>query len=158
MANITADRAAASFPVFTPLGAGTPGVAYGVQALTVNPTAADIIKLCKVPANAVVYDGFVRMTDMDTNGSPTLDVDIGWAANGVEVADPDGFGNFGVSNGTAVAGYLPEGGTRLPLHGVLGANGVQAFSRETTLQAVVNAVAATFAAGTITLVVFYLVP
>lgn len=162
MATTTATRAAATFPVYKPQGGGTPGRAYGIMALTANPSAADIIQLCRLPAGAVVTGGFLRMTDMDTNGAPTLDIDIGWAANGgtgtFDAVDADGFGNFGVSNGTAVANYLAEGGTLVPLNGVLGVNGVVTFTRETIIQATVNAVAATFAAGTITVVVDYLCP
>jgi hypothetical protein len=162
MATTTGARAAATFPVFTPQGAGTPGVAYGTIAIAANPSAADIIQLCRLPAGAIVYGGFLRMTDMDTNGSPTLDIDIGWAANGgtgtSDAADPDGFGNFGVENGTAVTNYLAEGGSLLQLNGTLATLGVVSFTKETIIQATVNAVAATFAAGQLTVVVDYLTP
>ena len=137
-------------------------VAYGSYDFAANPTAADIIKLCKLPAGAVVLDGFLRMEDIDTNGTETLDIDIGWAANGgtttPDAADPDGFGNFGAGGaGDAVVGYLPEGGTRYPLHGTL-KDGPVAFTKETTVQAVVNVAAATFTAGTLTVVVYFVVP
>ena len=157
MATLTGSRAAADFPVFQPQGTGINGVAYGSYTFSANPTAGDIIQLCRLPAGAVVLGGWLRSGDIDTNGTPTIDVDVGWAANGVEAADPDGLGNFGTLNGTAVANYLPEGGILVPLNGTLIAGPV-AFSAETVIQAVVNTAAATFAAATFTVVVFYTTP
>lgn len=156
MATLTGSRAAADFPVFQPLGNGLLCVAYGSYALTANPTAADILKLCKIPAGSVVLGGWLRGTDIDT-GTGVFDMDIGWAANGAEAADSDGLGNFGALNGTAVTNYLPEGGFLLPLHGVL-ANGPVSFSRETTIQGVFNVAANAGGTGTISVVVFYTTP
>lgn len=156
MATLTGSRAAADFPVFQPIGNGLLCVAYGSYTLTTNPTAADILKLCKVPAGSVVLGGFLRGQDIDT-GTAALDIDIGWAGNGAEAADPDGLGNLGVLNGTAVTNYLPEGGFLIPLHGTLAA-GPASFSRETTIQAVFNAPANAGGTGTLTVVVYYTVP
>lgn len=144
-------RAAANFPAFQNLGAGALSVAYGSHTLTANPTANDVVELCKVPKGAVVLGGWLRGGDMDTGGSPTLDIDVGWAA------DPDGFGNLGVLNGTAVTNYLPEGGFLIPFHNTL-RDGVVTFASETVLQATITAAAATFAAGTLTFCVFFVVP
>lgn len=157
MATLTATRAAADFPVRKHHGAGLLQVAYGSYDLAANPTAADVIKFCKLPAGAVVLGGWLRGEDLDTNGAPTLDIDVGWGANGVEIADPDGFGNFGALNGSAVTNYLPEGGFLVPFNGTL-KDGPVSFSAETTIQAVVNTAAATFAAGTLTVVVHFVVP
>mgnify|MGYP006176373675 CR=1 FL=1 len=157
MATTTGTRAAADFPVFKPSGAGLVCAAYGYHDFAANPTAADILALCKVPAGAVVIDGLVRIEDIDTNATEELDIDVGYAANGAVAADPDAFGNFGVLNGDAVTNYLPEGGTLLPFNGVLG-NGPLAFTAETTITATINVDAATFAAGTITVVAYYVVP
>jgi hypothetical protein len=157
MATITGSRAAADFPVYQPTGNGNLAVAYGSYDMAANPTAADILQICRLPAGAVVLSGFVRMEDLDAHATETLDIDVGWAANGAEVADPDGFGNFGVRTGDAVTDYLPEGGTLLPFHGVL-KDGPVSFTRETIVTVTWTAVAATFAAGTITVVVHYIVP
>jgi hypothetical protein len=157
MATLTATRAASAFPAFKASGAGILCAAYGSYDLTANPSAGDIIQLCKLPPGAVVLGGFMRMEDLDTNVTPTIDIDVGWAANGAEAADSDGFGNFGVLNGGAVTNYLPEGGALVPLHGTL-KDGVVTFTEETTIQATVVAAAATFAAGTVSVVVHYVVP
>jgi hypothetical protein len=157
MPNITGTRAAADFPAFKALGAGVVCAAYGSVDLAVNPTIADIIQLAKLPAGAVVLGGFFRMEDIDTNATETIDIDIGWAANGAVAADPDGFGNFGPRSGDAVTDYLPEGGVLLPLNGTL-KDGFPTFTRETIVTATVVAAAATFAAGTISVVVWYVCP
>lgn len=157
MATLTATRGASTFPVFQAIGAGIVCAAYGSYEFTVNPTIADVVELCRVPPGAVILGGFLRGEDLDTNGAPTFDIDIGYAANGAVAADPDAFGNFGVLNGTAVANYLPEGGYLIPLNGTL-KDGPVALTRETTITATVVAAAATFAAGTITVVVNYVVP
>ncbi len=156
MATTTGARAASTFPAYTGAGGGNLCAAYGYHDFAANPSAADIIELCRLPAGAIVLGGWYRAEDIDTNATETLDIDVGYAANGDVAADPDAFGNFGVQNGDAVTNYLPEGGTLMPLNGVL-ANGPLSLTRETVVQATVNAVAATFAAGTITVVVLYVV-
>jgi len=157
MATLTATRAASTFPVFKTLGAGVVCAAYGSYDFAANPTAADIVQLCKLPPGATVIDGFIRIEDIDTNATEELDIDLGWAGNGAEAADADGFGNFGTLNGDAVTNYLPEGGTVMPINGTL-INGFVSFTKETTVQAVVNTDAATFAAGTISVVIYYVCP
>lgn len=151
MATITADRANTRFPIYKALGAGTLCVAYGSYDFATNPSIGDVVELCKLPAGAVVLGGYLRGEDLDTNASATLDIDIGTSA------DTAAFGNFGVLNGTAVTNYLPEGGFIIPLHGTL-KDGPVTLAGETTIRALVNAAAATFAAGTITLVVHYVCP
>jgi hypothetical protein len=57
-----------------------------------------------------------------------------------------------------VAGVKPEGGYNFPFGGVLTTTGPQAFSAETTVAVTCVATAATFAAGTLSVVVYYVVP
>lgn len=156
MPTFTAAQAAVTFPVYESVGRGLKHTAFGVIPLTSNVAPADILQFCYIPAGATVIGGRFRGTDLDTNATATLDIDIGWAANGVEAADTDGLGNFGVINGSAVTNYLPEGGFALPLAGVL-ATGPVTFTNKTLITGVVNAAAATFAAGTIWVEVDYVV-
>ena len=158
MATFTATRAASTFPVSKPLGAGALACAWGSIEVTANPVAADVYQLCRVPAGAVVVGGYIFGDDLDTNATETLDLDIGWAANGTESADPDGFGNLGVMGTDTVAGIKPESGYNYPFGGVLITTGPQAFTQETIIQATCVATAATFAAGTLGCVVYYLNP
>lgn len=157
MATVTADRAAASFPAFRALGAGILCAAYGTYDFAAEPAAATILEICRVPAGAVVLGGFIRMGDMDSHDSETVDIDVGYAANGDVAADASAFGNFGVQTGDAVVGYLPEGGVLLPLHGSLAAGPIS-FTRETVITVTFVDDPATFGAGEVTVVVYYVCP
>jgi hypothetical protein len=82
--------------VFKPVAAGVLCAAYGQLEVTANPSANDVFELCRIPKGAVVVGGWIRSDDLDTNATETLDLDVGWAANGTDAADPDGFGNLDV--------------------------------------------------------------
>ncbi len=150
MATLTAARAAANFPVTSYGGAGVLQVAYGSYTLAANPTIADVIQFCKVPAGAVVLGGWLRGEDIDT-GTETLDIDIGWTA------DTDGFGNFGVITGDVVTELKPEVSILLPLNGTL-KSGPVTFTAETTIQGTVVAAAAAGGTGVLWLTVYFVVP
>jgi len=158
MVDLASVRAASDFPVFKANGAGIMCAAYGVIEIAANPTATDILSECKVPKGAVVIGGYVYGDDLDTNATETIDFDIGWAANGVDVADPDGFGNFGVQNGDAITNWKPVAGLFLPFQGVLLADGPKTFAEETTITATMNVAAATGGIGTFTIVAHYINP
>lgn len=147
MASLTSTRGAAGFPVSLYAGAGVVQAAWGKYDLTAEPAAADTLTICKLPAGCVVLGGWLRGEDIDT-GSETNDIDVGTAV------DPDAFGNFGILNGAAVTNYLPEGGFLIPLHGTL-KDGPVSITAETDVIVTFTDDAATFAAGTVTVVVFY---
>ena len=150
MATLTATRAVDGFQQ----GGGEFRAAWGTYDLTANPTAADIIQLCRIPSGATVVGGYLSAEDIDAHATEELNIDLGWAANGVDDADSDGFGDFGVVTGDAVAGYSIAG-TIFPLQGKVLTDGPITFGAETVVQAVVNVDAATFAAGRLTAVVYY---
>ena len=158
MATFTATRAASTFPVYQGSGSGMMAAAYGTIEVAANPVAADIYQMCRLPARAVVLGGRIYSDDLDTNGTESLDLDVGWEANGTDAADPDGFGNLGVQGTDTVAGIKPESGYNFALGGVLGTDGPKAFAAETIVSITCVATAATFAAGTLSLVVYYVVP
>lgn len=153
---LTSTRAASTFPVFKPQGAGAVAFAYGTYEIGAAVEDGDIFEMCRVPAGAVVIDGFVRADDIDT-GTETLDMDIGWAANGTESADPDGFGNLGVWSGDAVTDVKPEAQIWYPFNGVL-KDGPQTFTAETVIQLEANAASNAGHTGTVYVGVYYLVP
>ena len=97
--------------------------------------------------------GYFRGEDIDT-GTETLDIDIGWAANGVEAADTDGFGNFGVLTGDVTTDVKPEVSILYPLNNTL-KSGPVSFSAKTKIQGLVNAVAAAGGTGALWVVLFY---
>lgn len=155
MPTLTAPEAAASFPVFESVGRGVLHVATGSITLATNPTAADILEFCFIPAGATIIGGHLRGDDIDT-GTEALDIDIGWAANGVESADTDGLGNFGVITGDAVTELKPEVSIFLPLNGTL-KSGPKTFTNKTKITGVVNAPANAGGTGVLWLTVFYTV-
>lgn len=153
MATVSAARAASSFPV---PGTGILRVAHGTYEHASNLAATTIIEYCRIPKGAVVVGGYWCGDDLDT-GTEELNIDIGWAANGVDAADPDGFGNLDVITGD-VSVHVPVAGIYYPLQGKLFTDGPQTFGAETIIQAVVNVDAATGGTGTTSLVVYYYVP
>jgi len=155
MATITAPRAAANFPVPGLPEQGSLGVAWGYYNVASAPSAADIIEMCKLPAGATVIDGWVIAADLDTNATETLDLDCGWAANGTDSADPDGFGNFGVLTGDAVAEARPVAGIRLGFANIPQDSGFKTFAAETKVIVTVTAAAATLTAGYLKVIVHY---
>jgi hypothetical protein len=162
MTTLTADRAASTFPVYKPSGSGAVGVAWGSIELAANPAAATVIELCRVPAGARVLLAWFTGVDLDT-GTEELDIDFGWAANGAEDADTDGFGNMGVLSGdTFATGNLTmEAGLCYMLNSAPGSKlrtlGSVAFTRETVLTALVNVDAAAGGTGRISAYFLYTV-
>jgi hypothetical protein len=151
---VAALRAAPGFPVQTPGSGSNLGVAWGTYTHATNLAATTIIEYCRVPKGATVIGGYWSATDLDTTGTEEIDIDIGWAANGVDVADPDGFGNLDVLTGDASV-HLPVAGIWVPLQGVLISAGPKFFSAETVLQAVINVDAGTGGTGQSTMVAYY---
>jgi hypothetical protein len=154
---LTSTRAAASFPVAQNHVAGSVMVAYGTYAVAANVEVGDIFEMCKLPKGAVVIGGWLDADDMDTNATETLEMDFGWAANGVDAANADGLGDFGVWEGNAVADIHPEAFNHFILGGLL-KDGPVTFGAETTLQLEAVAVSATFAAGDMSVYVLYINP
>lgn len=155
MTTLTAASAYATAPVpGDPIPGGTLGVAWGYYSLAADPAPADIFQMCRLPAGATVIAGFVQASDIDTDGSPTFDFDVGWEANAAEVADPDGFGNFGVQAGTASV-HLPVAGVWMPFAGVIQSAGFKTFTVETIISVTIVDDAATFAAGPVKVLVWY---
>ena len=145
-------------PAFQSHVAGTLSCFCNSINIAANPTAADTYEFGVVPAGATVVGGWLMAPDLDTNATETLDMDIGWQANGVEAADPDGFGNLGVLVGDALAEYKPVAGIIMPLQGVLLTAGPQTFTNETVIEVVCNVTAATGGTGIVTVRVDYLSP
>lgn len=154
MATVSATRADSGYPV---PGSGVLRVAHGTYEHASNLAGATIIEYCRIPAGAVVVGGWWGGDDLDTNGTEELNITLGWAANGVEAVDADGFGDLGVMTGD-VSVHLGAAGLWFPLQGKLLTDGPQTFSAETIIQATVVTDAATGGTGTSTMVVYYYVP
>ena len=151
----TTTRALNGFPVAGNGVYGNLKTAYGQFTVVAAPKDGDIFEMCRIPANATVVGGTFYAYDLDA-GSEAIDMDIGWAANGAESADPDGFLNAGTLTGDAITGYKPETGTIMPFGGVLLSSGFHKFTRETLVQIEVNTAANSFSTGVIGVIVHYL--
>jgi hypothetical protein len=146
----------------SPTVAGTVMCAYGSYTIAAAVEDGDIFEMCWVPAGTVLLGGFFYGADIDT-GTETLDMDLGWAANGgsgtYDAADPDGLGNLGVLTGDAFAtGNLsPVAGLIYPFSGIFATGILPYFTRKTLLQIEANAASAAGHTGTVSLVAFYTV-
>lgn len=163
MATFTSSRAGATFPAVKLPFSGVVHAAYGTIEVTANPVAADVYELCRLPAGARIVGGTYYADDLDTNATETLEMNLGWAANGgsgtFDSLDADGLGDFGVQNGDAFAtgNVSPTVGCVYPISGVLADGDLPYFTKETVIQATCVATAATFTAGAISCVIFYVV-
>jgi hypothetical protein len=117
----------------------------------------------------MVIGGWMWAGDLDS-GTETIDIDIGWAANGgtnetytdpvsgvtytnaAASASATGFVNSGVLTGDAITDLIASGANYRPFPMP---DGPLYFSRETVVQAEVNAAAATPAAGKMYVVILY---
>ena len=157
MATLTADKAKTSIPRPAIGDAGNVKSVISTYTLAANPTAGDDLEMLWLPANARVIGGMLYADDVDTNATATIEMDVGWYANGVDTADPDGFLDSGALNGTAVTNYNTTGGTIIPLQETLILNGGKKFTVPTKIGITFVDAAATFAAGEITLRVDYII-
>lgn len=158
MATVTAARAASTFPVYKGGGAGNLCVAYGTYEIASALSAADIIEFCRLPKGAVVVGGWLMGDDIDT-GTETLEIDVGYAANGVDSADPDAFLNSGVITGDvfATGNVSHVAGIMYPLNGVL-KDGPLTLGAETVVIGTITAAANAGGTGTVSVIVHYVVP
>ncbi len=155
MATLTGTRGAVTAQVpGKPIPAGACGVAWGTYTLAANPTQNDIIEFCWLPAGATVIGGFLQGADIDT-GTEAFDIDIGWAANGTDLVDTDGFGNFGVTTGAAITGFKPVAGIYLPFLNIIQDSGFKTFAAQTKIIGTINAAANAGGTGLLKVVVFF---
>lgn len=116
-------------------------VMHNQISLAANVAVNDIVEAVRIPKNSVVTDVMVIATDMDTGATPTLAFSVGYGG------DDD---------------YFIVGTTIGQTGGVARANAVTAkplnFTEEDTIDLKWTAAAATFAAGTVDLLVFYYNP
>jgi hypothetical protein len=152
---VAAARASANLPVASGGSAGSLKVAWGTYNIAAAPADGDIIQMCRTPAGATILDVVVYGEDIDT-GTEALDFDAGYAANGVDAADPDAWGNFGVITGDAVGSS--EAGVRLWGGGVLKTAGPKTLTVETLHQIEFNVAANAGGTGRLTMYVLYTSP
>lgn len=126
-----------------PLSHGLAGelkAAYASITCTAAPSTSDTINFFYLPAGARVVLAILEASDMDTNGSPTLTLNVG------DAGDPDRL---------FAASTVGQAGTLSTAIAVTGS--AYQYTSKTLITGVANANSATGAAGTIDLSVFYIV-
>lgn len=143
---------------------------FGKYTYTSAPSTNDLINLCKLPKNCLTLWGFVATDDIDT-GTETLDIDIGFTANGgssatltisdgttytntASSADAAGFVNGGVFTGDAITDLKAAGTNWRPF---MHETGPKFFSEETVVQAKIIAAANAGGTGTVYVCIFGIV-
>lgn len=116
-------------------------VADGVVALAGNPTAADVVRVMRIPAGTKVNAILLGNADLDSNGSPTIVFSMGYTP-----VNPND-GPAAVANYFAAAG---DAALQSPGLGKLYANFVPiTFQYDVYLTMTIGTASATFAAGSI---------
>lgn len=143
---------------------------FGKYTYSSAPSANDLANMFKLPKNCLTLWGFVATDDIDT-GTETLDIDIGFTANGggsatvttsdgttwtnaASSADAVGFVNGGVFTGDAITDIAPAGTNWRPF---MHATGPKFFSEETVVQAKITAAANAGGTGTVYVCIFGIV-
>lgn len=147
---LTGTRASRTFPIAAAMGAGVLQVAWGKYAVSVTIEVGDIWELCRLPACTVIGGAFYA-GDLDT-GTETVEIDLGYAANGVDSADSDAFVNSGVLTGDVITDLIPAGLNFRPFQM---SAGPIVLNAPTIVQAQAIAVMATPAVATIYAYVLY---
>lgn len=113
---------------------------YAEVACTAAPSTSDTLNFFDLPAGARVLLAVLESTDMDTNGSPTLTINVGDSGDPDRIFAASTVGQAGtLSTAIAVTGFGNQ------------------YTSKTRITGVANANAATGAAGTLYLTVFYVV-
>lgn len=109
--------------------------------VSTNPTGGDVVQMVKLPKGAIVLDVMAVASDMDTNGTPTLTFSVGYGDS---------------------TSYFISVSTIAQTGGVVRSSAVTArpltLTGEDTIDILWGTTAATFAAGTIDLMVHYVNP
>jgi hypothetical protein len=115
-------------------------VARASVAVDTSLAANDLLRFFYLPPGARVIDVALRTTDLDSNGSPTIKLDVGDAGDTDRLIAASSIGQTGGSERS----LAPTGW------------GYQ-YAARTLISATVNTAAATKAAGTVELMVVYVV-
>jgi len=120
----------------TPQAAGQCLVAYASVAVTDQLASADLIRFFYLPKNAKIVHAVLRATDLDTDGTPAITIDVGWSGSAAGLFSNSTVGQAGTTDTNCIG------------------NG-SSFTDETLIYGTVDTVADVKAAGTVYLTVFY---
>ncbi len=118
-------------------------VLYGEKTFTAAPSAADVIKMFKIPVGFTPLFGYLMGDDLDTNATETIELDVGITGSATKYLDS------GALNGDAVTNVKTTVGIWMPLMGDLILTPAATITTETDLIVTVTAAAATGGTGTV---------
>lgn len=138
-----AAKAALDAPVAASRIAGQPVTVYSEYAIAAALVINDRIRMVKVPKGATVIGAMLGADDLDTNGAPTITLDVG---------------DDGTSDRFIAASTIGQTGAA-PASAIVKAGFGYAYPADDTIDILVKAAPATGAAtGTLRLAVTYLTP
>lgn len=132
---------AAGVPAKTPGVGSTAVTVYAELALTVAPVINDVYQMIKVPNGARIIDWTLGSDDIDSNGAPAVTLSLGDGNSTARYVSASTIGQTGAApvNASVKAGF-----------GFV-------YAADDTIDILVAAAPATFAAGTIRCAVTYLI-
>ncbi len=140
MATYSSSNYSSNLPVSVHGEAGAVQTAYALVSCTAAPSTSDTLNFFYLPKNARVLSAELKASDMDTNGSPTLTLNIGDAGSATRYYSASTAGQAGtVDRAMAATGQFYKTTDKTLVTGVAQAN------------------AATGAAGTVELAIQYVV-
>ncbi len=92
-----------------PLGHGLAGnlkVAYGECVCTAAPATTDTLNFFDIPANARILFAVLESDDMDTNGTPTLTLNIGDSGSATRLFSASTVAQAGTASTALAAGAI----------------------------------------------------
>lgn len=119
--------------------AATVKVAQATVAVDTSLAANDLLRFFYLPKGASVRAAILQSTDIDTNASPTVLIDVGDSGSATRIFSGSGVGKAGTSD------------TQI---GVTTGVGYQ-YTDKTLVYGTVNTAGSTKASGTVSLTVFY---
>lgn len=122
---------------------GTMKAAYGIVDFTGTITTADSANVCQLPVGAIVLDATIEADDLDTNGTPTITLNVGDA---------------GSANRYFAASNVAQAGTAASASAATGIFYQVTGTNDTMVRVAVAANAATSAAGQVRVAIRYILP
>lgn len=138
MATYNSPGVTANAPLLSHGLSGNAKVATATVTCSAAPSTSDTLNFFDLPAGARVHMAVLSASDMDTNGTPTLTLNIGDSGSAARLFSASTVGQAGTAS-TALA--------------ATGAGNL--YTSKTRITGVAQANAATGAAGTVTLSVLY---
>lgn len=139
MATFTATMAQRGNSSYTAGPAGQEYTAYSSYTMTAAPATNDVYEMLRVPARARITSVTLKSTDIDTNVTPTVVLDVGDSADTDRLIDGATIGQTGGTSSALVSstGQFYQ------------------YTSETVISVLIQAGPATGAAGTLELAVSY---